>query len=125
MIDKESRAIIKKIKTRIARPIPRTESHWERVAVDYAKWIAARDRIELPCSLTARAIWAGVHSKTRKGYTGFPIFERRICRVDWCERLGWSGKEWKSHLTIKLPHWDWQPEVIDTSESANCLAMAA
>ena len=128
----------KKIKAYIP-PCRFSDEDWQRTAITYAKWIAARDGVELPAparGLKPRAIWSGVYSKTRKGARGRPIFERRIQRVEWGReedvyntradgrRGAWSHKAWKPELTIELPHWDWQPEVIDTSAEES-LPMAA
>ena len=132
-----------KKRKKIKAYIPRcrfSDDDRERTAIAYAKWIAARDGIVIPpptWGLKPRAIWSGVYSKTRKGKRGYAVFERRIRAVEWGReedvyntrkdgRQGaWSHKAWVSELTIELPHWDWQPEVIDTSETDDSLPMAA
>jgi len=127
------------LETAYIPPCRFSDEDWERTAIAYAKWIAARDGIVLPpptWGLKPRAIWSGVYSKARTN-RGRPIWERRIKSVEWGReenvyntrtdgRQGaWSHKAWKSELTIELPHWDWQPEVIDTSETDDSLPMAA
>lgn len=88
---------------------------WERKAIIYARWLAARDGIKLAensaCiyersnSPKPFAVWDTIPVRRQ----GKIVQEKRIRAVEWRHRLAGGGTE--TALRIDLPHWDWVPEV--------------
>ncbi len=86
----------------------------ERIAVEYARWLAKRDGIGMPThpATPVKCEWSGVESRTRTNQHGNPVFERRIVAV--CFGL----------VRVPIPNWDWQPDepvediIPDTAEAA-------
>jgi hypothetical protein len=102
--DAETRRIVARVKARMRAQDRRFTSKrdFERKAVEYAVWLAARDGVVLPplyhCDPPI-VQWAAVESIVCKGEC-----EPRIRSVV------------LNGVLIVLPHWDWQPYVIDCSE---------
>lgn len=101
----------------------------ERQAITYARWLAARDGIELPTYHDQpRALWSGVESKLRRASNGRFCFEPRIRAVAWGHdeaifnvrkdgrRGAWCGKRFESAFEMPLPHWDWRPNMTEESQ---------
>jgi hypothetical protein len=100
-------------------------------AIAYAKWLAERDGIELP-KMECRVVWSGFvsGSKTRKRTRWDGSVEvnkawcNRISAVEWGRehevyntlkngrRGAWLYNEFRAELTIEIPHWDFEPQVI-------------
>ena len=110
-----------------ARVLPNTnksDAQWERVAVNYAQWLAARDGIVIPKS-KLRVEWSGVYNEFKKRKQPYrngrrATYERRIQAVTWgykkpiyserkAGRQGAWIDEWVIELRIELPHWDFVP----------------
>lgn len=102
----------------------RDDASWKRAAVAYAAWWADRQGISFPAGRAARVHWDFV---CRMQAPGKKIRESRIRSVEWGHEetvpddrhpRGYYAL-WVCDLEIELPHWDWQPEVIDCSLAAN------
>lgn len=84
-------------------------------ALQYAKWLAARDGVELP-KLKTKCVWSGVYRGAR--------WQRRIRAVEWGRdedvyntrkdgrRGAWLYTRFVPELTIEIPNWDFDPEPI-------------
>lgn len=102
----------------------------ERRAIQYARWLAARDGKAIPALPVCRVQWDGIYSatETRTIVSGYPkrpqaiaAYLKRIRAVEW----GWDEKvyntrkdgtrgaylctEFRAEFTIEIPHWDWEP----------------
>ena len=107
-----------------------SDAFYRQQAIEYARWLAARDGVALPGRGEIRVDWSAVESKTRKhkrtGWDGvtreFPIMERRIRSVSWGweepryfqrkdgRQGAWLHNEFVAAVTIEIPNWDWQPD---------------
>lgn len=84
-------------------------------AIEYAKWLAARDGLELPNSPKIRfCIYSG---QVQWGREEDVYNTRKDGR-----RGAWQGKCFEAEFTIQIPHWGWTPaepvEEILESEAA-------
>lgn len=113
----DNAARVKKNRATLRR-CSRIANNWEQMAIDYARWLATRDSIALPDN-RPRVEWSSVYvDKLAK-------CERRIRAVAWGHeenvynyrkngrRGARIGLHFIAEVTVPLPHWDWQPEVID------------
>ena len=112
---------------KVRRCVPNTnksDDQWEHVAVNYARWLAARDGIAVP-NRELRVEWSGVYNEFKKRKQPYrnglsATYERRIQAVTWgykkpiyserkAGRQGAWIDEWVIELRIELPHWDFVP----------------
>ena len=115
--------------SKVAR-VDKSDEAWLATAIEYAKWIAKRDGIDLPAPGTyrkTRADWSGAYSTTRKASNGGFVYERRIRAVQWGDEVerfntrkdgrrgAFIGKEQVTYFEIVLPNWDWQPAFTQDS----------
>lgn len=107
--------------TLVATPRPRdSKAHASAQAVEYAKWLAARDRIALPDGfIVGRVLWANVLRDDGK-------LEPRPFRVTLGTMVESSNKArliFSPAAEIDLPNWDWQPAPpVDLSEPESLAA---
>jgi hypothetical protein len=111
------------------------------VAIKYAKWLAARDGIEIPRRLKTRPVWGGFYSAWRKrrqrywdGVRTVEVWCKRIQAVEWGheeERYNqrkdgtqgaWTHNEWVADLRIDIPHWDFEHPPIEACEILDAAA---
>jgi hypothetical protein len=126
---RDNAARVKKIRA-AARRCPRVGPNWDLTAINYARWLAARDGIALPTS-KPRVDWSWVYIQA----TGKN--ERRIRGVSWGHekdvyntrkdgrRGAWSHRIFVADVTVAIPNWDWRPEVFDESSPRPVVAERA
>jgi hypothetical protein len=96
----EAKAALKKWRAKARanpKPPPYTEAQWSAAAISYARWLAARDGIEVT-PLAAVNAWATVHWSP--------------CNGDDIRPHGVSF----DNVTILLPHWNHVPKVTSSEE---------
>lgn len=94
----------------------------ERRALEYARWLAARDGVTISEGLAERAEWSGITDASGK-------WRKRICAVEFgtkfTERHGtgrkaYTSQGWRMAARIEIPNWDFDPaepvEEIITNE---------
>ena len=87
----------------------------ERHAIEYARWLARRDGIEIPPGTVARADWSGVTDAAGKWRRRVEAVEFGRVREEWKivgtgrSRRGETTKHWACASRIEIPSWDWQP----------------
>jgi hypothetical protein len=110
-------------------PAWRPPHNWaEQQAIEYARWLAARDGIVLPTGKEVKIWidWQTVESKTKKtsrrrwdgSVIEQPALERRAASVAWGHdeprkmpgRYGWRYNEFVCDVRIDIPHWDFDPD---------------
>jgi hypothetical protein len=88
-----------KYKVRKPPAAPRTSCDWrsvdERRAVEYARWLAARDRLELPDEGRITAIWSKITTRAGKP-------SNRIRAITFTGNNAYP-------VSIILPNWDFDP----------------
>ncbi len=88
---------------------PFDENDQARKAIEYARWLAARDGKVLPEEGSVSALWAAVY------VPGKSKPERRVYAVSFSSR-----KHRESGWLIQIPNWDWTPrqpvEIVDHEE---------
>lgn len=98
----------------------------ERRAIEYARWLAERDSVEIPANASPFAVWDYTDQTT-----GTPAKRKRVRAVEWRNVTIHRGRE--SHgealLKIEIPNWDFVPaepieEIIDAPSVAPSFDLA-
>jgi hypothetical protein len=88
-----------------------TDHYNERRAVEYARWLAGRDGIEIPKGIAERIDWSGVNDAAGK-------WRKRVCAVEFGTsetehhghgRKSYTTVRWSLAARIEIPNWDFVP----------------
>ncbi len=88
-----------------------------RMAVEYARWLAARDGVIIPADTKGVALWA--HGK----------IEDRVSAVAWHHAGTYAANRGSALARIDIPNWDFVPmmpveEIVPAHEAFDSLASA-